>query len=228
MTVNLSNKFGNIYMDDMKGDVTISLSNGDIKINRLEGEANINVNFGNGIINSLDNAKLNLAYADFEIRNAGQLTIVSKSSKIRIDKVGILKTESGRDKYSISEINNLFGESYFSDLQIYKLNKEANFTSKYGEFTADTIAIDFSFINLHSEYTDLDLTFSRESSYFLEVSHHPEVTLRIPSDYANLKKINVSSTEIKVTGRIGNPDSSSRVEITAPKKCTVAINQSKF
>ncbi len=139
--------------------------------------------------------------------------------------MGILKTESGRDKYTISEINNIFGESYFSDLQIYKLNNEANFTSKYGELTADTIAVDFSLINLHSEYTDLDLTLSTESSYLLEVSHHPEVTLRTPADYANLEKTNVSSTEIKVTGRIGNPNSSSRVEITAPKKCTIAINQ---
>jgi len=81
LTVNLSNKFGNIYMDDMKGEVTISLSNGDIKINRLDGHADINLNFGNGVINSLNNAKLNLTYADIEIRHANQLAIVSKSSK---------------------------------------------------------------------------------------------------------------------------------------------------
>jgi hypothetical protein len=225
ITINLSNKFGDIYIDDMKGDVTISLSNGDIKINRLEGQADINVNFGNGIINYLNNARLNLTYADFEIRNADQLTIVSKSSKIRINKVGILKTESARDKYSISEINNLFGESYFSDLQIYRLNKEANFISRYGDFTADTVATDFSYINLNSEYADLDLTFSRESSYLLQVTHHPEVTLHFPENYSNFEKSNESPTEIKVTGRIGNPNSLSRVEITAPKKCTITINQ---
>jgi hypothetical protein len=228
MIVNITNKFGNIYMDDMKGNVTISLSNGDMKINRLEGEANINVNFGNGTINYLNNAKLNLSYADFEIRNAGQITLISKSSKIRIDKVDLLKTESSRDKYSISEVSNLFGESYFSDLQIYKLNEEANFTSRYGDFTVDSVAGNFSLINLHSEYADLDLTFSQTSSYYVEVSHHPEATLRTPENFTNLEKVIDNSTEISVTGRIGDPNSSSRVEITAPKKCTITINQRRI
>jgi hypothetical protein len=225
MTINLANKFGDIFIDDMKGNVTINLSNGDLKINRIEGESSINVNFGNGTINYLNNSKLILTYADFEIRNAGQLTLVSKSSKIVINKADIIKTESSRDKYSISEVNNLFGESYFSHLQIYKLNEEVSFTSRYGDFTADSVATDFSYINLHSEYADLDVTLSRMSSYFLEVSHHPEVILWIPEGFTNLEKVNKSPTEINVTGRIGNPNSSSRVEITAPKKCTVTINQ---
>src|SRR4030043_296021 len=228
ITINLANKFGDIFIDDMKGNVTINLSNGDIKINRLEGESNINVNFGNGTINYLNNAKLILTYAYFEIRNAGQLSIVSKSSKIIINKVDIIKTESSRDKYSISEVNNLFCESYFSHLQIYKLNEEVNFTSRYGEFTADSVATDFSYINLHSEYADLNLTLSQLSSYFLEVSHHPEVILWIPEGFTNLEEENISSTEINITGRIGNPNSSSRIEITAPKKCTVTINQRRL
>lgn len=225
ITVNLSNKFGNIYMDDMKGEVTISLSNGDIKINKLDGQADININFGNGIINSLNNAKLNLTYADLEIRNANQLAIISKSSKIRVDKVGVLKTESGRDKYSISEINNLFGESYFSDFQIYKLNNEADFTLRYGDFTADTIADHFSYINLHSEYADIDLNFSRTASYFLQVDQHPEGTFRIADGLADIEKSNENPAVVRFTGKIGNPGSESRVEIDAPRKCTITINQ---
>lgn len=228
ITINLSNKFGNIYMDDTNGNVTVSLSNGDIKINRLDGEANINLNFGNGIINYLNNATLNLSYADFEIRNANQITLTSKSSKISIGKVDLLKTDSGRDKYSISEVNNLFGESYFSDLQIYKLNEEANFTSRYGDFTADSVTSTFSYINLHSEYADLDLTFNQNSSYYMEISHHSEATLRIPESISNMDKVKHSETEIVVTGKMGNPNSSSRVEITAPKKCTININQRRM
>ncbi len=224
MTVNLSNKFGNIYMDDMQGEVTISLSNGDIKINKLDGKADININFGNGIINSLNNATLNLTYADLEIRNANQLAVVSKSSKIRIDRVDILKIESGRDKYSISEINNLFGGSYFSGLQIYKLNDEADFTIRYGDFTADTVSDNFSYINLHSEYADIDLNFNRDASYFLQVNHHPEGTLHIPDGFVNIDESGENPGEVRFSGRTGNPGSSSRVEIDAPKKCSITIN----
>lgn len=228
MNVNVSNKFGNIYMDDMSGNVTVSLSNGDMKINRLDGESNINVNFGNGIINYLKDAKLNLSYADFEIRNAGQINVTSKSSKIRIEKVEILKTESGRDKYSISEIHSLYGESYFSDFLIYKLKNEVNFTSRYGDLTIDSVTLNFSDINIQAEYTDIELTLNQHSSYLMEISHHPEVTLRIPENFPDLKKVTENSGEINVTGRIGNPNSSSRVEISAPKKCTITINQRRM
>jgi len=142
-----------------------------------------------------------------------------------VNSVGIIKIESGRDKYSISEINNLYGDSYFSDLEIYKLNNESDFTLRYGDFTADTVADGFSYINLHSEYADIDLSFSREASYFLQVNQHPDGILHIPGNFANLEKSNENPAEVRFTGRIGNPGSASRVEIDAPKKCTITINQ---
>ena len=55
MSVNITNKYGDIYIDDMLGNVSVNLSNGDIKANSLKGESNISLNFGNGIINELNN-----------------------------------------------------------------------------------------------------------------------------------------------------------------------------
>ncbi len=224
LNINIRNKYGDIYIDDMKGSVSINLSNGDIKANSLSGEANISLNFGNGIINELNNAKLNIAYADIEIRSAGQLSIDSKSSKIRINRVSILKIMSKRDKYTISRIDNLFGESWFSDIWLHKMNEEINFTPKYGALKVDSIPEEFSFININTEFTDLNMVFEKAASYQLEILMHNNVLLRLPDEYAELEVIGQEDEAVHMKGMVGpTHNTSTRVKITAPKKCIITL-----
>ncbi len=224
MNINVSNKFGDIFIDDLKGNVSVSLSNGDLKINRLEGEASINHHFGKGIINYISNGKLTLSYSNFEIVESKQLTINSKSSEIRIDQVGILKTESRRDKYTVGRINNLFGNSYFSDISVSKMNDEVNYSPSYGDFRIDSVGTGFSYINLNSDYSDIRLVFSRSCSFFLDIDYHPDVILRIPDDLGDFERTSLDKERIRLSGLAGKSESSKRVEISAPKKCIISIN----
>ncbi len=224
MNINITNKYGDIYIDDIKGSVNVNLSNGDIKANSLRGESSINLNFGNGMINELGNAKLNVAYADLEIGSAGQLNIESKSSKIRIQEVGILKTLSKRDKYTVSRIDNLFGESWFSDIWLYRMDEEINFNPKYGILKVDSIPDRFSFININTEFTDLNLVFSRTASYQLEIMKHNDVMLRLPDAYGELEVIDQEEEAVHLKGAVGpRHNTAVRVKLTAPKKCIISI-----
>ena len=224
MNITISNKYGDIYIDDMKGSVSVNLSNGDIKANSLKGESNISLNFGNGIINELNNAKLNIAYADIEIRKVKQLNIESKSSKIRIREVEILKTVSRRDKYTVSRVDNLFGESWFSDIWLYRLNEEINYNPKYGALKVDSIANQFSFININSENADLRMIFNRQASYQLEVLKHDDVVLQLPDEYGKLEVIDQEDEAVHLKGMVGPyPNADSQVKIKAPKKCIIDI-----
>jgi hypothetical protein len=224
MDVNVSNKFGDIFIDDLKGNVSVSLSNGDLKINRLEGESSINHHFGKGIINYINNGKLTLSYSDFEIVESQQLTIDSKSSEIRIDHVDILKTESRRDKYYVGQMNNLFGNSYFSDISVASLKDEVNYSPIYGDFRIDSVRTGFSYINLNSEYSDIRLIFNKSSSFYLDIDYHQDVILRLPADLGNFEKTNLDRERIRLSGMAGRSESSKRVEISAPKKCIISIS----
>jgi hypothetical protein len=224
ININITNKYGDIYIDDMKGSVSVNLSNGDIKANSLTGESNISLNFGNGIINELSNSRLNIAYADIDIQSAGQLNIESKSSKIRIREVDILKTLSKRDKYSIGRINNLFGESWFTDIWISKLGEEINYTPKYGAIKVDSIPVEFSFININTEFTDLNLVFNRSASYQLEIMKHTNAMLHLPEEYGDLEIIDQEEEAVHLKGMVGpGQNTAARVKITAPKKCIINI-----
>ncbi|MFC2113222.1 hypothetical protein ACFLTA_08145 [Bacteroidota bacterium] len=224
ININITNKYGDIYIDDMKGSVSVNLSNGDIKANALTGESNISINFGNGLINELNNSRLNIAYADIEIQKAGQLNIESKSSTIRIREVDILKTYSNRDKYSVGRINNLFGESWFSNIWLSKINEEINYNPKYGALKVDSIPDDFSFININTEFTDLNLVFNKTASYQLEILKHNNAILRMPDEYGELEVIDQEEEAVHLKGMVGpTQNTAARVKITAIKKCIISL-----
>ncbi len=224
-SLKIENKFGDIYTDDLKGNVDIVLSNGDLKSNRFDGNTVIKISAGDAVVNSIDNGKLSVSYSDFQIKDADRLNIESRSSRINIEKVNFLKINSRRDKIYIPLINNLYGESYFSDFTIQKLNNELNYNFKYGNLSVALINHSFSFININSEYTDLDLIFEKESSYELDISHHQDVILHYPTRIAKTeeKVLNEEEKLLLTYGRVGYKTSSSKLKINAPRKCIVNI-----
>ena len=223
ISLNISNKYGDIYIDDLKGTANINLSNGDIKVNRLEGQSNINLNFGNGIINYFQGGKLTLSYADMEIRQAGNIDIDSKSSRIKLDEAGIIKIQSRRDKLSATTVNNIFGDSYFSDIWITSLGEEINFNPTYGVFRVDQVRGTFTFINLNSEYADLDLVFNDSPGYALDIYYHADAIVSYPEENAHIDKAEESDEYIRIRGSIGDSDQG-KVKIIASKKCTISLH----
>ena len=223
MAVNISNKYGDLYIDDLSGTVNINLSNGDIKVNRLEGEANINLNFGNGIINYYQGGRLTLSFADIEIKEAITLDVDTRSSELNVEKARILNVSSRRDKISVSELDNIFGDAYFTDIRISKLNEEVNLVSKYGDFRADNISNEFTYINLNSEYTDIDLIFIETAEYSMDITHNQECIVRLPEENGNYEIIDESGEIVRMNGTIGSGNNG-RVKITATKKCIITLN----
>jgi len=221
----VENKFGDIYADDLDGNVNIILSNGNLKANNLNGNTVISISSGDGVINSIRDGNVTVSYSDFYIKDANKLNIDSRSSKINIDKVDFLKLNSRRDKLYIQSINDLYGDSYFSDFTVYKLNNELNYSFKYGDFSAGIINRFFSFININSEYTDLDLIFEKGSAYVVDISHHQDVILNYPMQLAKTeeKVLNENERLMSTYGKIGYGSPLSKVKINAPKKCIVNI-----
>ncbi len=221
----LENKFGDIYSDDLKGNVNISLSNGNLKINRLTGNSVIRLTSGDGVINHIEEGRLYISYSDILIKNAGRITMESRSSRVSLEQVSYCKLQSKRDKIFINKINELYGDGYFSVYQVSQADREINYSMKYGYFTVEYINKNFSFINLNSEYTDMDLFFEKGSSYLLDITHQQDVYLNIPRRISKLEKKPMDGAEKQsfTFGKVGPAASESRVKINATRKCTINI-----
>jgi hypothetical protein len=223
----VNNKFGDIYIDDFAGRTDITLSNGELKANKLSGKSSIEINFGGGYASDIHDGKLKLSYADFQLKNAGQLYLTSSSSKATIDNVQSLRLDSRRDKIRLNKISEVSGSSYFSELWADEVLEEANLNMKYGSLNFDRINKNFSLIRLSSEYTDVDLFFDNEASYNLDLTYPNDAFVRLPRDIGKFQeKIAEGEIPLKmVYGPVGKNPDKSKVTITLMKKANVSINQ---
>jgi hypothetical protein len=227
VNIKIENKFGDIYLDDFNGNLELTLSNGDLKANKLSGAPVLRLSACDGTVNSISDGKLFASYSDIQIREAGKVHLETRSSVITVDRGTDLTVDSRRDKYEIGKINDLSASGYFTVMNIAQLNTDLRCTLKYGNIIVQQVGDNFSFINIDSDYTDIDLYFSRNVSYNLDISHHNDVYINLPANLAKIETtVQNKDEKIMLTyGRIGsNADENARkVNISAPSKCNINI-----
>jgi hypothetical protein len=221
----LINKFGDIYIDDLRGKINISLSNGDIKVNSISGEAQIELNFGSGIFNHLTDANIASSYGDINIKQAEKVQTVTKSSTLHIDDVDFLKIDSKRDKFFIGDVHTLRGSTNFSQIWIEKIKCELDVNLKFGDLTVDRIPVDFCKINLVSDYADLNLYLQPETKYQADIFHHKDAYINFPSNEAEIGLTTLSRSEEEMHSfyRTSEDENIPVLKIHALEKCYINL-----
>lgn len=224
--VKINNRFGDVFIEDHTANVSLTLSNGDLKANRLSGKTDISISSGDAEINFMNEGKLEIAYSDFHVKEAKRLIVDSRSSRIMLDNVDYLKAISRRDKYYVRKTVDMFGDSYFSDLNIYELDNELNYSLTYGNINMEHVNNRFSFLNIASEYSDIDIMFDDDARYEFDITHNKDVILTIPENKVvdmEKKEVGEEGEDILTFGSIGGLNADSKVKITATKKCIINI-----
>ena len=216
LNLKITNKFGDIYIDEISGNVDINLSNGNLKAVELKGNSNINLTMSDADIKTLLNARLNTNYANLNINKSNDLNIDSKISTIRIEDIDILKLVSRKDKIYVNQLSQLFGEAYFSNIWLYNLDTKANFKVKYSNMNLESVKKGFKVIDFTSEYTDFNMFFEPGSSYSLDIVHKKSF-VKYPSEISDLKvePINVQNGEYTIFGTVGRGNAESKLRIQA-------------
>jgi len=220
----LNNKFGDIYMDNLTGNVEVILSNGVINADHLEGSTSISLSFGNGLIRSMGSGSMNLNYSDMTLGDASQLDLVSKSSTLNADSVNVLKINSRRDKLNFQQVEYLYGNSDFTQVRIYDFLKESDVYMKYGKLTMDRVVPGFSKIYVESEYTDISLAFEKESAFAVNILHHDKAILQLPYPEMQTRETTGEDDYFRIMGTLGDGNPSSSVTIDALQKCYVKLS----
>jgi hypothetical protein len=215
INLKLTNKYGDVFLDNIKGTFQLNLSNGDFKANTLEGNSEIDLKFcHNADINTMNSGRFNMLYAELRVGKTKQLNITSKTSKIKIDEIDVLKIQSKSDKYVINSVNYIYGDAYFSDFTASRLSEEMSYSSKYGNINLENISKSFSFISINSKMTDLNLFFEKGTSYQLDLTHKDN-KINYPREIAKLQEKTIDEkNEILLTyGTIGKSEAKAKVKI---------------
>jgi hypothetical protein len=214
--INISNKYGDVYMEDNTGKFSISLSNGSFRANSLNESSQLELIFCDATINKIRKGYINASFSDVEIGESQDLRINSISSKYNLKSAGKIDAESRRDKFYIGSVDEVRGNAYFTDYRISELNKELDLESKYGSISADIINKGFDMININSSYSDLSLNFDPAVAYNLDI-RQVNAFVVLPQKNADIEKKTISDDkkEYNTFGKVGRNPGSVKVSIDA-------------
>lgn len=218
VNLKIENKYGDVYMEDNTGKVSISVSNGSFKANSLGKESNITLAFCDATINTITSGKIDASFSELTIGGTEDLSINSISSRYEIKKASILNTESRRDKFYIENIEVLKGNSYFTDYKISNLEKELDLTTMYGSVNTDLVEKRFEEVNIKSGYSDISLRFELGSSYNFDIRHINSFLVLPDKDIKTEQKtLNEDKKEYMTFGSAGKNPGTNKVKIDATR-----------
>ncbi|MEM9859672.1 MAG: DUF4097 family beta strand repeat-containing protein [Bacteroidota bacterium] len=164
VSLELENKFGDLYLNEFKGKCDINITHGNLRANVIHGSSHIEVGYGDVRIKEFKSGVLNLKTTDASIQSLGEVTLNSSSSYLSIKKADQLSLDSRGDKsLRIEEVNRIKGKSLFSKLELEQVNKSIDLNMNYGELKAGSVAFSFSKIDLEGKYTDVSLQFAPDT-----------------------------------------------------------------
>ena len=218
LSVNLKNKYGDIFIDELTGHAEIDLKYGNMKANRILYGSNsplsmLTLGYGNASIDEIDWMRFDIKYANLDIVKGTAMVVLSKYSKIGVSQVSSMVVESKYDTYTIGTIANIVGESGYTTYRVRKLGKKLDIRTRYGDVRIDEVDDGFESIAFVGNYASLYAPISSNVSYnFDGEASYGGLNYHTPARVNRTERTN----SLAVNGTVGekeNPNASVKVRV---------------
>lgn len=168
----VTNKYGNVYLDEHTGTLYVNVKYGNLNAEKLHGGDSklIEINFGNADIDYLEQGKVEVKYSNLDMVAAETLDLITAYSNTSIDDVEDLNLNC---KYGNIEFGNIYkvtGSSAYSNFELEKLYQSMDLDVSYNsDFEIQQIADDFTGINLDCKFSECDLGFSSNACFEVDM-----------------------------------------------------------
>ncbi|RKX17711.1 MAG: hypothetical protein DRP35_10465 [Candidatus Zixiibacteriota bacterium] len=171
--LNLHNKYGDIFLNEVHGYTQIFLKYGSLNANNLFFPAEkplstINIKYGNATIDNGRKLVLNTKYSNIEIQKVTALIAISKYCNYKIRTVSFAVCDSKYDNYKIANIKSLKFTGAYETLKIDTLSFGLNLDMDYGSATVLHLLSTTKSVAVESDYTNIKLNVSRKMSFTLD------------------------------------------------------------
>jgi hypothetical protein len=159
--IDISNKFGDVFIDDRTGTVKADVAYGALKTERLEGQADVEVSFGSGYLEYLADAELEIKYSNVEIDEAKSIRIEEGFSDLKIENVAKLDLQAKYGSVDIASVGEIQVDIRFSQFQIEKLTKSIEMYGAYvTDFEIEEITSSVELVDLETKFGSSELAFT--------------------------------------------------------------------
>ncbi len=216
INLELSSKYGILYIEEVSGHADISVAYGTFKIQELtrgkEKPLNIvDLAYSSGSIEEAGWLKMDLSYSKLSMSEAQAMVVLSKYSSLSVDETSSIVIDSKYDTYSLGEINNFLGEMKYGNLKIDELDKQFEIESGYTSVKIDEISGNFESIKIDNARGGYKLGLSDEASFTIN-----GFAKRGDIDVAGMQGLNkkIENADKYVDGTYGNnPESTIDIKV---------------
>ncbi len=217
LNLNLSNKYGDAFINELTGEALINIRYGNLKANKImrgnvKPLSKVILKYGNGSVEESDWLSLEVKYCHkFELNKATALVVISGYSKILVDKASSIVVDSKYDNFTIGEVSNFVAESGYTGYSFEKVTKKLSLINKYGNCNVATIPETFEEIEIDSKYGTVKLGIDPGASYQLNgEAGYGKITFPSTGKVSRIS----SSHSMTVDGVVGtNPSPQATVKI---------------
>jgi hypothetical protein len=217
--LDLSNKYGNVFIDELTGTSTLDIKYGKLTANKIlhdskEPLSKVYMAYSNGSIQETRWLALDIKYSNITIPESKALAIMSKYSKIYVTNGSSIVSESKYDTYEIGKLNNFITTAGYGHFTIRELAGKLQLDTKYTDVIIDRISSGFESIKVTNSYGTYKLGIDPGASYKLD-GYGKYCDIVYPQNGARVNRFDENS-EIKVNGTIGgNSNASAEVSVNS-------------
>lgn len=186
VNLNISNRFGNIILEEHTGRNDIELEYGDLRFSKFTQKCNLNLKHGKLVGRSVQQADFNLKNYDVHLKKANDLQLKSSGSEVEIDEIESLKLTSTRDELTVEELGSIRGTAKFSDIEVELLEGDMNLEIENGDMEIEETN-GFTIIEINQKSSHIDINV-RDNSFSLDADLEKS-ELSVPNTVSNVSKV---------------------------------------
>jgi hypothetical protein len=207
INLDLSNQFGNIYLDESDGLAKINLEYGDMEANAFNGpKTELTIKFSNVEAGYMKDGVVNIEYSELDSKGAENLKLYSRFSELKIEKVAMLNLDSQYDEVTIGNAAQVISVSRFSGLTFDKIGGDFDFDIEYGNLEANNISASYKVGKIRNSFAEANLGFDPRVS--MNINAEMEFgELSYPKANALINEVTEGYTTNIYKGRIGSSSS---------------------
>ena len=203
--LNLSNKYGNVFINELVSTSSIDIKYGNLKANSIlhndeKPLTQITLAYSNANIQQCAWVKFDIKYSKVEMDASKALVFLSSYSKVFITKGSSLVTESKYDQYRLGKFTNLVATAGYSNFKAEEISSKIMMETKYTDLNVDAVPAGFENIKINTQYGNYNVIIDPGASYQLE-GYAKYARINYP-DNARVNRFN-ENNELKVEGQVG-------------------------
>jgi len=192
------NKYGNIYTQNIAGDVRIDLGYGDAKLGAVQG-LDLEVKYSKVYVAEANDAKMLTKYSSIKAGQLSSLHSTSKYDNYTIESAEAVINEGKYDDFNIGTVGSLSIDSKYTDVDVNVLNKSMIIDGKYATATVHKTTASLERIAIEGKYTHISLSVEHPFSLVFEGEY---VKPRLPSGFDTVERIE-EDDDISLRGHMG-------------------------